>query len=116
MARSASTRTSSGRGRGKSSSNGSKTSQHASKNGKRNKEIKDINLEFRIGDAQQASNYLKLMEALAIHIRKTYTYGSDIAHVIEYEQKLDISPERPKLKQATLSAAEAKTEAQKLTR
>ena len=56
------------------------------------------------------------MNPVNIHIRKTYAYGSNIAHVIEYEQELDISPERPKLKQATQSAAEAKTEVQKLAR
>ena len=108
--------TSGGRGCGKANANGSKTNHNANKNGRKNKDIKDINLEFRIGDAQQASNYLKLMEALAIHICKTYTYGGSIAHIIEYEEELDLSPDRPTLKSATQLAAEAKSEAEKLAR
>ena len=58
-------------------------SKKASKDTKTTKtKVKDIDLEFRPGDAVQASNYIKLMEALSNQVRQTYSNPAVVVHSV----------------------------------
>ena len=65
-------------------SNGRKFKNQEGSNGKKPK-TKDIDFEYRVGDASQAAIFVRLAEAIATHVRKTYSFAADIATVLEQE-------------------------------
>ena len=92
-----------GRGRG----NKDQKSKGAEGKGKGQASVKATDLEFRIGDATQASDLHKLQEATQNKVRLTHSQPTDMSHVTANVEEFDMESKKPTLQMSTIDAAEA---------
>ena len=94
-----------GSNKNRTQSNGRKSrNQEGSNTETKKPKTKDIDFEYRIGDASQAAIFVRLTDAIAIHVRKTYSFAADIASILEQKQDFDIDATKPSLAVPTLFA------------
>ena len=96
----------SGRGRGKGSAGRGKGSQ--SKTGKPAEAKKKTwqDYVYYIGSAKQASDSATVTMQLINHIRKTYTFGEDVAQALETKKPTDFKALRPKMERSEIEDKE----------
>ena len=100
----------SGRGRqqGRGGRGGRSNHQFSSKKYKSAPKKTLSDYQYYLGSAKQASDYEKTTEFLINHIKKTFTFGSDIATALEKLEEFDVSPYKPSLYISTRTVAAEK--------